>query len=295
MDDATRPVERVIFLHIPKTAGSTLRGVFIDQYPTGSVLAIGPGRHDTAMEDFKSLPLPEREKIRLLRGHFGFGLHEYLPPPVTYITILREPVARVVSHYYYVRSQLERGNAFTDRPWLREAARMSLSDYVQHGRSADVRNGQTKLMAGQMQGWGVDDEHSPGDEQLLQAAQYNLREGMAVVGLIERFDETLVLFKRRLGWRTPFYVSRNVAPNRPEREHAPPEILEAVRRENALDVQLYGDAVKLFSEAIADQGPGFGREVGRLRFLNSRRNEIRRLRRSARYRASVVLRRPHAG
>lgn len=288
-------LERVIFLHVPKAAGTTLNRVIENQYPPESVLAIDPARQEAALEEFKCLPPSEREKIRLLRGHIGYGLHIYLPSPVTYITILRDPVDRVLSHYYYLRTHLERGSTFADRPWLQDAGRMSLTDYVRFGRSADLRNGQTKLLAGRMDGWGVDSTPPLDEEGLLQAARRNLHEGLGVVGLAERFDETLVLLKRRLGWKTPIYVSRNRTEGRPPKTQLPRETLEILEEQNALDLELYRDANVVFLDAIRDEGPRFSREVARLRFVNRRTAEARRLVTSARYRAKLVMSKTRAG
>lgn len=262
-------VKSVIFLHMPKAAGSTLNQVIERQYPAGSVFAIGSGRQAAALETFKSLPWPERRKIRVLRGHIGFGLHDYLRPPVSYITILRDPVDRVLSHYYYLRLHLEKGAAFSGRPWLQEAGRMSLLDYVRHGQSADVRNGQTKLLAGRMAAWERDEVGQEGDT-LMEKARQNLREEICVAGVRERFDETLVLLRRRLGWGVPFYVNQNVSEGRPDSGQIPTKTLDGIREENSLDIQIYGEVLQRFSETVQDEGPGFRSEVDRLRFRNTR-------------------------
>src|SRR5438105_758705 len=43
-------------------------------------------------------------KIRVFKGHMLFGLHEVLPQPATYITVLRDPIERTLSAYYFMRS-----------------------------------------------------------------------------------------------------------------------------------------------------------------------------------------------
>ena len=35
-----------------------------------------------------------------------FGLHEILPQPATYITVLRDPIDRVMSAFYFMRSYI---------------------------------------------------------------------------------------------------------------------------------------------------------------------------------------------
>jgi hypothetical protein len=53
----------------------------------------------------------------------------------------------------------------------------------------------------------------PGDSiseaETLERAIRNLR-SCAVVGLTERFDETLLIAKKTFGWRMPFYENFNV-------------------------------------------------------------------------------------
>lgn len=43
--------------------------------------------------------------MRVLAGHFPFGLHDFTSRPVCYVTILREPVDRLVSLYKYVSAR----------------------------------------------------------------------------------------------------------------------------------------------------------------------------------------------
>jgi hypothetical protein len=88
------------------------------------------------------------------------------------------------------------------------------------------------------------------------------------VGLVERFDETLLLLQRVFGWRRLFYVRQNVAERRPTQEDLPGETLELVKRHNALDLQLYQYASALFEEQIRQQGRWFGGQVRLLQLAN---------------------------
>ena len=40
----------------------------------------------------------------MFKGHMLFGLHAILPQPATYITVVREPVDRVISSFYFMRN-----------------------------------------------------------------------------------------------------------------------------------------------------------------------------------------------
>src|SRR5262245_10933147 len=95
---------RVIFLHIPKAAGSTLLRILDGYYSKERIFDIIGSRLKETTAEFTGLPAARRAEIMLLRGHMPFGLHEYLPKPSTYITMFRNPTARVVSGYYFART-----------------------------------------------------------------------------------------------------------------------------------------------------------------------------------------------
>jgi len=283
----------VIFLHVPKTAGTTLGHIIERQYPKGTVHEIEPETQQAGIAAFKALPAEARARVRLLRGHIGYGLHSYLQPPVTYITMLRHPVERVLSHYYYVRGDVERGTARPqDHVTFADVARMSLVDYVRHAHSADIRNGQTKLIAGGMTGW--DAARDDIDETVLTAALRTLEHDVHVIGLTERFDESVLLLRHALGWSMPFYVRANVTAKRPKRSELPAETIRAIEDANSLDMTLYEHAQRLFNDAVAARGAAFQRELHQFRFMNEHYAKLRRLRDAARYRIKR-LRRTYLG
>lgn len=95
----------LIFLHIPKTAGRTLEKILEREYAAEFTYNIY-GYDQSILEAAKQLSLlPNRQlrSIRLIKGHYNFGLHKLLPQGARYITFLREPIDRIVSHYFYVK------------------------------------------------------------------------------------------------------------------------------------------------------------------------------------------------
>src|SRR5258707_15443325 len=96
------PTKRgLIFLHIPKTAGMTLYEIISHQFPRESIYWVAGHRNREDIQQFMEMPEDQRQQYRCMMGHTIFGIHDYFIQPVEYLTILREPVDRIISHYYY--------------------------------------------------------------------------------------------------------------------------------------------------------------------------------------------------
>jgi len=246
----------VIFLHLPKTAGSTLRGVMVRQYdPAESHLIARPVWDN--FEAFKAWPEAERHRIRFLYGHMGFGLHAWMKPPVTYATMLRDPVERVLSHFHSARS----GTVAELRG--RIPREMTVGDYVREQVSGELDNGQVRLLSGEpfVEFGGVTRDH-------LEAAKVHLRDHFAVVGVTERFDEALVMMRDALGWRRRIaYLRRNVTAEPRARVSA--EDLAVVRDASRLDAELHAYAAETFDRRVAGLGPRFQRRLRAFRAANA--------------------------
>ncbi|NJR66595.1 MAG: sulfotransferase family 2 domain-containing protein [Leptolyngbyaceae cyanobacterium CRU_2_3] len=92
------------FSHIPKTAGMTFRTIVEDQFNDEETC---PATLDWQI---KSISPEEFRKYRLVRGHLvQVNLLELLPPGkrMINVTVLREPIARLISHYEYIRRMPE--------------------------------------------------------------------------------------------------------------------------------------------------------------------------------------------
>lgn len=253
------PPQTVIFLHIPKTAGTTLHEIFKANYHPAKIYNREFSGDDGASA-FINLPVERRAAIRLLWGHFPFGLHQYLPGPFTYFTFLRDPVERVISHYYYLLSHPEMF-------WIPEEIReknLTLHEVLEREMIVDIKNMYTRLLAGLPYLFPADGY----TEQHLQMARQNLQDHFSVVGLVERFDETLLLLQKAYGWQNIYYVQDNVNRQRPDREMIPPETIALIEQQNALDMQLYQFGQELFANQVVQQGASFSQEVRRFQLRN---------------------------
>lgn len=246
----------LIFLHVPKAGGVTLHSVIERQYPERFIFHIDGNQVGESIEEFKSLPEEGRAQITCLKGHMRFGLHKYLPQPATYITILRDPIDRMISHYYYVKR--------APNHWLHKeviSRNMDLGTYISSGIASQLNNGQVRLISGMVSG------NDPVSTDALEVAKRNLRECFLAVGLIERFDQSLILFRKLLGWKNIYYVKRNVTVGRPSKKEISPQTLRTVEEYNALDMELYEFANRMFEEKLREEEVGDW-ELMRFRLLN---------------------------
>lgn len=244
---AGRNVHCLVFLHIPKTAGMTLGSALRWNFRQGERI-----RLDTLdrplNEELERIPLEKRSRMRFLWGHMPYGAHRHLPLRCEYITALRQPVARVISTYRYI---LRASNhVLHDRVM---AAQISLEEYVESGLdTGQTENSQTRQLSGRQFG--------DLDRAALEEAKRNL-ETFLVVGLTERFEETIALARRAVGLRMPLYVTRGVSRPFEVSERA----VELIGERNELDLELYDFARDLFSEEIARQSSSFAFEASMFR------------------------------
>jgi hypothetical protein len=219
---------RLVFLHIPKTGGTTLAGILRREYGSSGV------------RELYETPLPSQEELsgaglvdaRVIIGHLYFGVHRRLPGPTSYITMLRNPVDRVLSHYRYVRR--------SPGHYLHQEARArTLREYVAFCGAHEPNNDQTRLLAGEA----VANEEGIWTDEMLPKAQHNLLEHFGVVGISEEFDRSVVLMRSTFGWRLPYYRRENTSRERPIRGDLDTATARFIIAFNELDHQLHGDAV----------------------------------------------------
>lgn len=260
--DGERPT--IIFLHLGKTAGWTLSRVLNRNVSPNVRIGNPPNTPHgflslEPIRTFASWPESERARYRLVSAHMVYGLHEHLPRPSAYLTLLRKPVARAISGYHRV---LETP---THRLHEEVAGRgMSLEDYLTSGISLETDNSQARAIAGD-----VDTPFGECTDELLRRALGNVDEHFPVVGLTERFDDLLLVLKRTYGWSNLLYVRANVTKRKPTRDEVAPSTIELIKERNRFDEQLYTTAAERF-QALVDADPGFDGDLERFRKRNAR-------------------------
>ena len=235
MTRAATAEEAVIFLHIPKTAGTTLNRLIEWEYPLFQMYSVDPVFFRWSASHLRQLPPQRLKRTLVFKGHMVFGLHEILPQPATYITVLRDPIDRVMSAFYFMHS-------YKLHPlyWKFRREKWTLEDFV---RRLPRDNVQCKIVAGA-------EYDSPCTEEIFEQAKENLFRHFSVVGLSERFEESLALIKLRLGWKLWRYSSFNVTRARPKKQDLSQATLDLIAAKNSFDFALYECAANIFQTAI---------------------------------------------
>jgi hypothetical protein len=235
MTRAAAAEEAVIFLHVPKTAGTTLNRLIEWEYPLFEIYSIDPVFFRWSASHLWRLPPQRLKKIRMFKGHMLFGLHKILPQPASYISVLRDPIDRVISAFYFMRSYM-----LHPLYWKFRREKWTIEDFI---RRLPRENVQCKILAGA-------DYNAPCTEAIFEQAKENLLRHFSVVGLSERFEESLALMKLRFGWKLSSYSSFNVTRTRPKKHDLSQATLDLVIAKNSFDVALYELAASMFQTAI---------------------------------------------
>lgn len=228
-----------LFLHVPKTAGSSIRTLLKQNYDASAMIAFSGD--PKALDWYRHAPVAFREQHALVHGHLPYGLHEGVER-YTYFTFLRDAVYRHFSDYHFLKR-------YEPHPLHQAIAsgEIGLAEWADiFYRMPMYRN----IITGYISG---DGEHRQPDRASLERARFNLLRDFTFTGLTERFDESVLILARRLGWRSVFYLTRNVSRDRT----VPSELRERARAHLSLDDELYAFAQREFDAAPELRDPLF--------------------------------------
>lgn len=219
-----------VYHHIPKCGGSTLAKVIDKNHEfdfTDSFVTYGTVEH--------------KPKIRELldnfnghiRGHFFYEdyirfLENNIEKNLEKCTMLRDPLDRVISTYYY---NLE--NDYT-RPGY------TFKDFIRDENQNKSHNYMTRFLTSNK----YYTTH-------LDKAIENLN-SFEHVGVLERFDEFLEYLQFELGWDDISYEITNKTSSRPSIGDIDKEDIEIIKEANQKDYKLYEHAENLFEEKAGD-------------------------------------------
>jgi len=253
----------LFFVHIPKSGGTTLNAVMDNNYTLEEFYqaynAINRFQHpEDYIRTFVEMPMERKEKIKVIRSHFYYGLHQDLEiVNYRYMTLLREPVERVISEFHFIKEN-------ESHLLHQQVLPLSFEEFINSDISQSCRNVQTRMLLGQTE--------PVCEEKDFQTVINIIEKDFIMVGLLERFDETLVLLKAKRILRDIHYVKQNATPQRLKQHDLPPALLEKIKQDNEYDLKLYAYAQERFAKEIAEEGESFQEELAE--FLEENRDNI---------------------
>ncbi len=228
-------MDKIIFLHIPKTAGTTFRQQVLDRvYKNENCFHIN--RRNNPVEEFLKLDSQAKRNLLLITGHLQYGFHGYLDEDCRYITFLRDPIGRIISHYNFTKQ-----NKLINKEIIQK--NLTLKEYALSDLSPELDNGQTRQLSG------LNVPINKIDQNVLNAAKINISKHIDI-GITEQFDESLILLKEKYNWQGfLLYYKENVS--RKKRSVViDDDTIEAIKLRNRYDVELYNWCVQLFDEEL---------------------------------------------
>jgi hypothetical protein len=234
-DNRNAPPSKIAFIHIRKTAGSTLLDAISRNYSLDQHLLID-GRPHNREAAIRSLAGLNRKPVRFVYGHVGFGIAKYLPSDFSMITILREPTERVLSQYYFLRGRKKSPEAYYQKHSLEYA----LSD---PGVNHYFSNAQTRVLSSV--------EVQISQKSATDMGQRDLRTALAnlkrfsLVGFTEEFNSMLAELSARFRLKTDEFTVQKRNRSRPPMAEIPRRTRQLIARANELDQELYAAARKM--------------------------------------------------
>lgn len=236
----------VLFMHIPKTAGTALRESIEPNFRMSEVAYLYP---DPALFPPESsvwaLTLEQRAGLRFVMGHFLFGIHNALPGRSEYVTVLRDPRDRVLSQYFqyahYFPERLQDG-----------ARRLGPCDVLEKRLDPGFDNLMVRFFSG-MDATVV----PPGsvDRSVCELALHNMHTHFAHIGFQDSLDDMLNALNRRYKWHKTLPLQQ-VNTGYWDRENLDlPLIDKAVKHFERWDVLLYERARQLYARKSATRPP----------------------------------------
>lgn len=231
----------LVFQHTPKTSGTSMQEVVKANYPHAMVEDVRHGRLDQGAtrhfwsDRLDSLGPDGRADLVCVAGHAVSYVLELLDRPTRAITMLRDPVDRAISRWYFMGDKRE------DAPDLEEFVFPYFLDrFRERGYVAPWFNPQSRAL---LQGhYDLSDFEPtfgpPADADLWRERLWTTLERY-VVGVQEAFQQSVELFAQEFGWSELTIPMKKVNWHRPRAVALTRDEVDLIRAASWLDVEAH--------------------------------------------------------
>ena len=227
------------FLHIPKTAGSTLSSILQRQYLGKKMFSLS-GNPNIDEQNFSLRSEHYKANTKLFLGHSQIESGIERADTGIIITILRDPVERVKS---FCQHAAEGKSEYLRDRFPPES--FNLDDFLASG-DISLSNLQTRFLVGHAK------FETLNKNEAIEQALENLFNKISYYGIQEHFDESLIIFSKALNWRLPVYIRKNTKDLKKQITFESSHI-EKIHKLNEIDIAVYNQAKANFMQKINSQ------------------------------------------
>ena len=233
--------QQVVFLHIPKTAGTTFITLLYRIFP---ISAFCPWHFMDNIPD-------KIEGYKVYVGHFYYDVvRRFVRSNAVYLTFLRNPIERTISNYYEIKKDSEKHPE--NYPNFPETLEKFIFDPKYE---AGLFNLQTRLLCQEIkfsnlsemvEVWRTANIY---ELKLTDEMVHHALDKLHFIGITERFNDSLALLFYTLGLEPIFdQEALNVGSYQSKAKDLPPHVLERIIEMNRDDIKLYEYGQRLFQE-----------------------------------------------
>jgi len=207
------------FVHIPKTAGTTVRHYLHTSFAPDEVLFVypgpltQPGAHCASIDEVMAMPPAAIARYRVLYGHFLFNPDWLIHERVRGLAFVRDPAARVVSWFHYQTTLEPEGCTPRQRGYVERIRDQGIGFeelYRSAGGILELDNGIVRYLSGA----GGDPIGSIGSAHLERAIRHVERH-FDFIGHAAHFERSMAEIGRILGRPYVSQGRKNRSPSGP--------------------------------------------------------------------------------
>ena len=212
----------LIFIHLPKTAGTSLRRTIEKNYRSRELFFVyNKNPRFNTVDELRSFTPEDFAKYKVIMGHFSFNRRLFPFNDRRFITLVREPVQRCISYYHHVMNR---------REW--RGRQLSLLEYVETSGDIQFQNHQTRLLSNM--------KRNPITEKHLENVIRNVERNFLYIGTSEKFPQAIDCLYDMLGWDNKKIFYENATSKKQATiDNISEDVLERLRELNEYDIKLY--------------------------------------------------------
>ena len=269
----------VIFLHIARTGGLTMRSLIRRSYPPIKNNSYINLRHYelASLKEKQTIPAPA-----YVHAHFvGYGVHRFFSKDTKplYITMLRNPVDRLRSILTYGE---DGGFENLDHALDSFFSKTGRATHTEVQRNILQRARHDNMMTrtlGSVDGTVIPRDTNSCTEETFQLAVHRILNKIKAVMITERFDESVLLLQKSIGLRNPWYrqinytksdrLQSSTVPNRYQSHtNSFDDLRNYTLSRDHYDFRLYELALEHFNSTLSQEYCDIENHLLRYRHLN---------------------------